>query len=420
MGNYLLDKLAEVKDVKKRRESAEQWFCNLWGSGHVPVGWWHPGSDWPSMEDVEKHLAGEREFYVAFKKVFGGKFPERVQTLYERFEKGAEAMIRITGIPFDDRFYLLPHEFPPECLDFNRAVHRNVERATSNVRFEDLTFTTTVLGKGSFGIVYEAHDTDGNKFALKHYRHPHSLSRYDRAGPKRDGQLGMQEALKENVANNFEELQRKPFASPRFVPDWRSGNWYVMNFARGVCVDAELKSNNTFPKDQRGQLELRFAEFLKSVHDRGYFVGDISWHNSMWDWNKKSVGVLTIIDYDSFGKQEGYANFRGGGIGHPSYLSRERLLPDHLTTVQGEVESLALMIEHLELGTPWIPKVSDWKEREPYREQAEQNKRKYPTDRKQKLPKHLRQVIVPLLTYPRDDSITIDDVIDAVKKEYKV
>ena len=46
------------------------------------------------------------------------------------------------------------------------------------------------------------------------------------------------------------------------------------------------------------------------------------------------------------------------------------------------------------------------------------NKRTYPKERSNKLPKQLRQVVVPLLTYPRDDSITIDDVITAMQLSF--
>ena len=82
---------------------------------------------------------------------------------------------------------------------------------------------------------------------------------------------------------------------------------------------------------------------------------------------------------------------------------------------QGDLEALSLMIHHLYFGDALFD-FNDKRENH----NAQINVRGYPSEFNSKLPKQLAQVMIPLITYPRDDSITAKDVVSAIKLDYGV
>ena len=102
-------------------------------------------------------------------------------------------------------------------------------------------------------------------------------------------------------------------------------------------------------------------------------------------------------------------------LAHASYSSREFYERD-TPTKQSDLESLALMTDHLFLGATF----QDYDRSSKSREEASSNKKIYPKNRARKIPKQLRKVVSGLISYPRDDSLTAEDFVSAVRQDYGV
>jgi hypothetical protein len=74
------------------------------------------------------------------------------------------------------------------------------------------------------------------------------------------------------------------------------------------------------------------------------------------------------------------------------------------------------MIDHLLYGKSLL----DIENRLYNRRCAEGNRRDYELARELRLTPQLRQVVPCLIRYPRDESITIDDFIAAIKQDFQV
>jgi len=153
---------------------------------------------------------------------------------------------------------------------------------------------------------------------------------------------------------------------------------------------------------------------LKLLHSTGRVFGDNNWGAVL-------VGAddIKICDYDTVSFQT-EINQPGHFAAHTlnkHFASREQLVKGLPITSQSELESFALMIDAVFNGYDRRPIEEFWEDR---KQQAIRNLRKYPGSRRGNLPSNLGQVVSPLIRYPRDDSVDLDDFIQAIKRDYGV
>ena len=97
----------------------------------------------------------------------------------------------------------------------------------------------------------------------------------------------------------------------------------------------------------------------------------------------------------------------------PEFASREQLAGVK-PTVKGDLESLASMAHCLIHRDYFI----DSDSHTTHQRLAEDNFRVYPRTFQEKAPPHLREVMTALLTYPRNDDVTIADFKTAIAADF--
>jgi hypothetical protein len=358
----------------------------------VPRGIWEPAYDWPSIEHVEAELALDRQFFSEVQSLVGVP-SSSVEEVRELFERNAEQMRKLTRAG-DGRESLRSYEFPPFFGRFNEELHC-VERAYFTVRLDDLTFTTEFLGGGGFAEVYKAQHRDGRSFALKLFQHPHKRQRWERATAHYSRLIRI---IMGNVADNFDMLQHETFARPALVPQHTHG-WYVLEYVDGKSMQSLMESQQLTPEITASGL-LTYATMLSLVHRSGTCFIDNNWGAIMIGKENK------VVDYDAMPKMPSDA--------YPfcvlRYASREHCREEPFKPIS-DLESFALMIDCLFVGIPFL-------ERDRLDLRPLDYSRQYPGERASRIPEHLRQVVVPLIQYPRDESIRAEDFVSAIMSDY--
>ncbi|MFH0870044.1 MAG: hypothetical protein V1866_03225 [archaeon] len=126
---------------------------------------------------------------------------------------------------------------------------------------------------------------------------------------------------------------------------------------------------------------------------------------------------VKICDYDlAVNKDE----IKREGVGFHVFYQPKEGWAETMPSVMGDLESFALMIDHLLIGEAFLPTGPDFFNKQKYVEEAKEDYRSYPDERYMLLPEKLRQVVAPLITYPRDESIKLDDFIEAIALDYGI
>jgi hypothetical protein len=145
---------------------------------------------------------------------------------------------------------------------------------------------------------------------------------------------------------------------------------------------------------------------VEMVHGRDMIVHDNNWRSVLF-----GDGDVRICDFDAISPPR-HASPRLKSV---EYSSREQLLTV-TPTFAGDLEGFALMIDSLLIGGHLITAKTE----EKHVIAARINNRKYDKRRQAKLPHHIREVVTPMLTYPRDNSIQASDFVSAISADYRM
>jgi hypothetical protein len=305
--------------------------------------------------------------------------------------------------------------FGPECADYTIETHPFIRSQSAN------------LYAGS-------RISDGKPVVLKTYPfYTLEKMRAIRESLRAQAELDPHEHLVEILAvPHFDEGYITARAQGINVHEIVSGQktTWVSDFDGSLRARKTEPSTATFPNgDQdKGRVIIGYAKVLKHVHERGYLLGDNHWANTLVD-----TDTFTVVDRDAIATESQHNNpaFHAFVRAAPPHHSREQRLQywryktdDGMNaaaevpriTAASERESFALMIETLfSHGISFLWGLQE-NGIEPF-EIAYKNRFQY-NPRESDVPKALLEAITPLLTYPRDDSITLDDIIAAAKKDF--
>jgi serine/threonine protein kinase len=267
-----------------------------------------------------------------------------------------------------------------------------------------MKFSPDCIGKGGMADIYAAEDSSGSRLALKLFRPNYAVDRF-----ARDGWSRRVHHILENVYDLRSVVNKAPFIPLRgIVHASCSPNWYVMDRFDGRSVASVLDAGEELDRGAKHRVVIAYANMLKGLHSQGLLFKDNNWGAVLF--NADSVA---ICDYDMVSRQD---ELNSGDhfarlVRTPIFCSREDFLTDLPFTCQSELESFALMIDRLILGTYYLG--DGYENRMKYEQEAKTYERQYIDLRSAKLPPNLRDVVAGLLNYPRDDSLTVDDFISA-------
>jgi len=408
--SFVIDRLESMPSVEERIKEADFLAKRMEGTGYIPCGEINPpffAMDQPKKEDIPGFLDEHAKFYEQVRALCGGTLPPNMAELFERFQKNKAHSLDI--MRHASAWDISMSEYFPFWNNFDEKVHEIFAHSTSEVDIASLKFTPELLGQGGFGEVYRV--SGDRDYALKLFYpwfrfHPDSRHSHGK--------------VVDFIAKNLKE-QKDSFAGHPFVPiraityydHFRDTQFaYLMDYFEGEDVSKLVEKKDPILKksDVKGQILLTYAQMLKQLHASGRIFVD----------NSLSAILLgkedcRIIDVDLITPVEG---LEGGFLPyHASYVPREMLI-GKAPNYHSELESFALMVHHLLIKQPFLD--PDWQLQHENKKKAEANNRRYYADFRRRLPKSLRQVVAPLIAYPRDDSITIDDFIRAIKEDFRV
>jgi serine/threonine protein kinase len=186
-----------------------------------------------------------------------------------------------------------------------------------------------------------------------------------------------------------------------------------MEFFKGRDVSILLKENRNLARNKElaGRILIAYADMLFYLHSQDLIFIDNALESILVNENE-----VKICDYDlvSHVRDAASEDHFTRGVRHVLYASKEQVLNEGAGKIS-DLEDFALMMDHFFTGEPLIKNYRAEKE---HIKQACENKREY--KKSHMLPAHLKDVIRALLTYPREEKITIDDVREAIKLEFKI
>lgn len=310
----------------------------------------------------------------------------------------------------------LPHHLiPPYLYDWKESIlgHDN-DRSEEMGILMDYNFTKYILGRGSYAFVYLVIGPDGKKYALKIFypRWKYPLEDWDgvKSRDKTNRKIVQNVASLRGMLDQFPKFPKikTPLSGGRRVAE---EPWYMMDFIAGKNV-GQLLLDKTKPSDSlKKTVSAEYANMLKFLHSRGMIFLDNGWGSAIVT-QKNNV---RFIDFD-FITREGEKPVvwaRKYKYGPEELLH----LPDEIKedddkwkrpVKSTDLESFAKMLDHLYVGNVWI---RNDEELARFRKNPV-----YPERRKKKLPTSLRYPVGQMISKPRDESITIDDFIEAIEK----
>lgn len=396
----------EAEQIPELHRLFEVFSRRGWNRGEIPEGGWNVGySDWPSAEEVEKDLMGKRGFYGAIRNICGTNLPKNFEEVYARFQRNAEQMMKLSNMKDDERRNLPTHNFFPYFDDFDFHVKLiAAERCWENgTRLADITFTPDFVARGGFADIYKAVGKDGKNYALKVFHMHQQLNRFHQESRGR-----VVHGIFKNLWNAREIVSQNPFAALRALPD---SEWYLMDFAPGISVDEMIKQNPDAFLDRRAVHAMQvYARMLEDLHFKGFTFGDNKWSSVI-----VNDGSVKICDYDTVSTPDSELP----ALTTPVYSSREHLTYSAINQLS-DLESFALMIDHLFNGETMNEGVDQWEFGKIRNDEAKQNKKTHPAERFKKMPKNLAGVVSGVLNYPRDESLVARDFVSAIKEDYKI
>lgn len=380
--------------------------------GVIPNGFYYPHSHWPMEREIEKTFTESDDFFSTIDSWFeGSEKPDIVLKLATRYKSNKQRMIPLMRLSNEKRYALPTHEFPPFFENFDASV-REMARRSSDV--SDYIFQPNLLASGGFADLYRIRDIYDNDFVLKLYH-----SQYKRGIMERDfWHLTVGEILR-NLVNRKSVLAQNPFIPLQYVSE---SGFYIMDYARDSTVRSILNSVDlrcklgrarTLKKDGWKDRAVKgYGDMLTTLHHAGLVFMDHCWSSVFLGESCVQIGDLDFIS--SLDDANSANSVIGKRPHHVYYASREHRLPKLPYTIASELESFALMIDHIYNGTTWRS-VDTWESSLLLDNEMMLNNKKYPSQRKRKLPFRLQKVVSGLLQYPRDDSITLEDVVREMK-----
>jgi hypothetical protein len=410
--NYILETIGKIKDPLERRREAER-LLQVFDDPvrpEIPRGY---AVFNPFNADVGRLTRQVYErgisFFTELKSFFGDNPPTLFVRLYERFRRNYEHMAKLSEMGLFQIYDLPTHQIFPFFDDFYGSVMQ-VERVWSDINLKEIKFKPDFIARGGFADIYRVEDQEGRKYALKLFRSMTQMRPISWDLHQKVVRYSLENVYKKRVL-----FSQKPFTRPRAVTDSRFGGpkWYLSDFFDGDSIGKRLDQDENLASDRvlAGRVLIVYAEMIKKLHSLNALFIDNNWDSVLF--NDTDVA---ICDYDLVTKAEDMANQPFIGIGHLIYWSREHFLRDGINSAQSDLESFALMIDHLLYGKSLL----DIENRLYNRRCAEGNRRDYERARELRLTPQLRQVVPCLIRYPRDESITIDDFIAAIKQDFQV
>jgi hypothetical protein len=413
MHHILFEHLEDITDEDEKREKAIsllERYENPWYD-FIPRGYYSPWTHfWPEREQVESVLGeSETNFFGPLKELFGDSPPDVLDRMLETFHRNKAHMLKLTDMSSQERCDLPASEFPPYFDDFDFYVKQYVEKGWFDVSTRRMTFTPELIGKGGTAGIYKAVGEDGKLYALKLFHPKHKVGAIGR-----DEWYHQMGRVMNNVYERRELVSKEPFVALRAIPTrGHVAQWYVMDLFEGKNVQEQLQAKERFDEQLKHRVLSTYANMLKTLHDQGMVFVDNKWSSVLF--NSEQVA---ICDYDTISLLE-ELNTKGHFarmVRTRQYCSREQFVSKLPFSFQSELESFAIMIDELFLDKPF--RSDDWDDYMAHIKIAEANSREYPKERREKLPSNLREIVPGLLTYPRDDSFTIDDVVGAIELDF--
>lgn len=264
---------------------------------------------------------------------------------------------------------------------------------------KQLTFHTNRIGKGGFAEVYLCEDTE-KLYVVKIGYPEYVWNSYD--GRQRTKIL---DAIKDNLEEKKHLFQEKPFTKLYDIAPKNCYNaLYIAELFPGWTIERELGKRIPQNEDLTRKILREYAQMLKSLHKDNMLFVDNNWKNVLI-----SGDDIAICDFDfvSTIKEVNAGRFRN--IYSRETCSREQVIQEESYTHSSDLEAFALMIDRIYNPDYFVKSTEEefWENANA----AKKNKRSYPKERQERLPKKLRDILTPLITYPKEESITIDDFL---------
>lgn len=412
---YILEKLKEIESLEARRTETVRLFKCFYDS--IPTSGFNPAVCMDNLDDadVRKCDVWGEKFYEQILDLCEGSLPIEIQKLNDEFKVNRTRTEELLNLSREDRRKLETHELFPYWSKFDNTVHElfnNYYGSWHNIDLEKITFLPQIIAKGGFATIYAAEDIDKRKYALKLF---HPLSRFPIGLGDRNARERSCAQIAKNLNANKELVSLEPFASLKAFPYVKSQydpiKCYLMDFIQGQTVRDSLENNIKLSPDSIGRIFLTYAKMLDSIHAQNKLFVDNNWGAVIANNDE-----ARICDYDFITSIENVSEDKFH-VHELRYGSQEHYLREGLNPVS-DLESFALMIDHLLVGDSLIG--ADWKEGTKNETAAKENKRKYLKERRTKLPRQLKKIIPRIISYPRDNSITAKDFVEAIKQDYQV
>lgn len=412
MSEWVLNKIKKLDSIEEKKKEIVELIRVL--EEHFPDGAYNPPI-WfyqTSKSEIEDYLEKGKLFYRDLKKIFDGDVPPELSKLSEEFDINSmhtKSFLKIPSYETRSKFHLC--EFFPYYPDFDGKVKKYLQNGRSKINLENLTVTKEIISKGGFGEIYKVKEGDELKYALKLFK-PKFFFNPDLDLHYWNNNLNL---IINNVSSFFQNTLDDSLIDIKSIAghSYYSDDWlYLMDYFPGKTVRDLVDEKDLFinSRELKGKVLLDYAEMLNSIHTKNYVFIDNSLSSILVD----DSGRTKIIDIDFLTPKTNLTDERYYPY-HPEYVSREQLLL-HAPSFSGDLESFSLMSHHLIFGEPFLRKDND--SRRINEKMAGENKRVYPKEFSDKLPKNLREVIPALITYPRDDSVTAKDFISSIEKDF--
>jgi len=414
--NYIIDEVAKIEDLEKRKKETDRLAkCledRLPYGGHNPP--FYPGDT--ERETIKRWAIESEADFARLKELCGGEFPEFLKEYYAAYQRRREHTERLLSLDSKKSRRQNICDYFPYWDDFNRFMHKKFDNVKADIDVSKLRFLPKLIGKGGFAEVY-AIITEGKQdgdydYALKLF-FPSFMHQADFERPYVRKRVNR---VIKNLQLQEEFLKQEPFVQIH-AREWRGDSWetewaYIMDYVRGQDVKEMIEKNPEVFRDKQltGNILLTYAKTLNLLHKNGrVFVDNSLDAIIVGDTSIKICDVDNIIPITEL--EEGHSPY------HLHYSTREQVL-EKKPSYSSDLEAFALMIHHLLFKKPLLG--TDWEDRTQNKQKAEENKRVYLKEFQRRLPKQLSLVVSALINYPRDDSITAEDFISAIKEDYGI
>jgi hypothetical protein len=395
--NYIIRELEKSSTIY-RSESVIRLLTNL--DDRVPMakvdiygyGWL------PEKEEFEDHARYTRDFFKYVSDI--ELVPEDKKALNQLIKKAEDNEKKSRWFytkyrPLKSKIPRLPHhQLPPYIYEWKESILGKYYQGD----LKNLDFTKKVLGNGGFSCVYLVNGQKGEKYALKLF-HPSWKFPMER-------RAFVNEKIVENVKEKQTLLAEFPsFPKVRaFNPEMRyhegpEDPWYMMDFVEGKPAKRRLLGKGPIDDSLKKSALKGYAEMLRFLHSKNNVFYDNNWGAMMID------GSVSFVDFDFVTKEGEKPPMSCGTI---CYVSESQMKKEPEPAMKSiDLEGFAKMIDHLYFGKPLISNTEEFRKFE--------EKRKYPVERKQKLPKELGDIVEQVLIEPKSD-ISINDFCSAIEK----